>query len=89
MPAELSGPVYAGSEPADDVLGDTPAPINRPIAAAAEVRAALVAAGRSFVSGVQRQASPVAGRLSLVDAPATPTVKTSPPMALHRITLIR
>jgi hypothetical protein len=90
IPGELPGPAYAGSEPADDVLDDTPAPINRPIAAAApDVRAELVAAGTSFVSGVQRQASPVVGRLSLVAAPATPTVRTIPPMALQRITLIR
>ena len=90
MPAELPGPAYAGSEPADDVLDEAPAPINRPIAAAApDIRAELVAAGMSLVSGVQRQASPVVGRLSLGVAPATPTVRTIPPMALQRITLIR
>jgi len=91
MPAELPGPAYAGSEPADDVLDEAPAPINRPIAAATacDVRAELVAAGTSFVSGVQRHASPAVGRLSRVAAPATPTVRTIPPMALQRITLIR
>jgi len=90
-PAELPGPAFAGSEPADDVLDDTPAPIKRASAApaAADVRDELVAAGPSFVSGVQRQASPVVGRLSLVAAPTTPTVRTIPPMALQRITLIR
>jgi hypothetical protein len=91
MAVELPGLAYAGSEPAADVLDETPAPINRPIAAAtaADERAELVAAGTSFVSGVHRQASPAVGRLSLVVAPATPTVRAIPPMALQRITLIR
>jgi hypothetical protein len=84
-------PTYAGSEPACVCDEAPPRPMMRPSEALAPLvdRASAANAGRSCVSGVQRQASPADGRFSLVAAPATPTVSRIPPMTVQRATLIR